>query len=112
MEVDTYLSAISTKAELISLIALVEEEALEELFVAQSLDAGVAGQTWKAGQVLVFCFSSKEASAQKLHEISQCINLDTLDEAYFEVIDGAYVLKSVFFPETEGQEEQIIAHLA
>lgn len=111
MEVDTWLSAINTKEELIALITLVEEGSLEELFVAQCVDRDVAGQDWPVGQVLVFSFSTSQDIEQKLQEISSCINLDTLDEKYFEIVEGDYMLKYVFYPESEPQEEQIIAHL-
>ncbi len=111
MEVDTWLSAVNTKDQLIALITLVEEGSLEELFVAQCVDTGVAGQEWPVGQVLVFSFSTSNDIEQKLQAISSCINLDTLDEKYFDVVEGDYMLKHVFYPESEPQEEQIIAHL-
>ncbi len=111
MEVDTWLSAVSTKEELMTLISMVEEGSLEELFVAQCLDTGVAGQKWPVGQVLVFSFSTLKEIEQKLQTVSECINLDTLDESYFDIVEGDYMLKSVFYPESESQEEQIIAHL-
>ena len=112
MDVYTWLSSISTKAELIALISLVEDASLEELFVAQSLDQGVAGQKLPVGQVLVFSFSASKDIEKKLQEVSSCINLDTLDESYFEELEGVHILKAVLFPETEAQEEQIIAQLA
>lgn len=111
MEVYTWLSAISTKAELISLVSLVEEGTLEELFVAQCLDKDVAGQPWKVGQIIVFSFSASKEVESKLQAIASSINLDILGEEYFEVIDDVYMLKSVLFPEAEAQEEQIIAQL-
>ncbi len=111
MEVDTWLSAINTKEELIALITMVEEGSLEELFVAQCEDRDVAGQTWPVGQVLVFSFSTTPDIQERLEAISSCINLDTLDEKYFKVVEGDHMLKYVFYPESEAQEEQIIAHL-
>ena len=111
MDVYTWLSAVSTKQELIEMIALVEEGRLEELFVAQSVDLGVAGEEWPVGQVLVFSFSASKDIELKLQNISPTINLDILDEDYFEQVDDVYILKSVFYPESEDQEEQIIALL-
>ena len=111
MELYTWLNPVSTKAELISLVSMVEEGALEELFVAQCLDRGVAGQEWAAGQIIVFSFSSSKEIEPRLQAVSVPINLDILPEEYFEVVDDVYMLKSVLFPETEAQEEQIIAQL-
>ncbi len=111
MDVYTWLSPISTREEFIALIALVEEGDLQELFIAQSLDAGVAGEDWKVGQILVFSFSSTNEVHEKLQAISKCINLDDVDESYFDEVEGVFVLKSVFYPETDAQEEQIIAQL-
>ena len=111
MDVYTWLSAVSTKQELIEMIALVEDGSLEELFVAQCVDLGVAGKEWPVGQVLVFSFSASKDIESKLQSISTCINLDTLDESYFEQVDDVYILKSVFYPESDAQEEQIIALL-
>ena len=111
MELYTWLSAVSTKAELISLVSLVEDGTLEELFVAQCLDNDVAGQGWKVGQIIVFSFSASKEVEPKLQALAPTINLDILDEEYFEVVDDVYMLKSVLFPETEAQEEQIIAQL-
>ena len=111
MDLYTWLSPISTREEFIALISLVEEGSLEELFIAQSLDAGVAGQKWKVGQILVFSFSASKDVEKRLQSISACINLDDVDERFFEEIDGVYILKSVFYPESDPQEEQIIAQL-
>lgn len=111
MDIYTWLSPISSKAQLISLVSLVEEGELEELFVAQCLDKGVAGQQWPVGQIIVFSFSSSEGIKEKLQAVSSCINLDVLDEEYFDVIDDVYKLKSVLFPDSEAEEEQIIAQL-
>ena len=111
MEVYTWLSPISSKEQLMNLVSMVEEGGLEELFVAQCLDKGVAGQEWPVGQILVFSFSASKEIESKLQSVSSCINLDILDEEYFEVIDDVYMLKSVLFPDNEAQEEQIIAQL-
>ena len=111
MDVYTWVNPISTRAQFVSLISMVEEGILEELFIAQCRDAGVAGQNWKVGQIIVFSFSTSKEVEPKLQEVSQCIDLDTLDESYFDEIDGVYVLKSVFYPQSDPQEEQIIAQL-
>lgn len=111
MEVYTWLSPIASKEQLITLVSMVEEGGLEELFVAQCLDKGVAGQQWPVGQILVFSFSASKDIEQKLNAVSSCINLDVLDEKYFAVVDDVYMLKSVLFPDRQEQEEQIIAQL-
>jgi len=111
MELYTWLNAISTRDQFSSLVALVEEGVLEELFIAQSLDVGVAGTDWAVGKPLIFSFSNSQDVKQTLEEISACVNLDSIDESYFEVIEDTYILKSVFYPESEAQEEQIIALL-
>ncbi len=111
MELFTWLTPISTRAELIALIALVEEGVLEELFIAQSRDRGVAGEKWTVGQILVFSFSKREDVKERLQDISASLNLDDVDESCFEEQEGVYILKSVFYPESEAQEEQIIAQL-
>lgn len=111
MDIYTWMNPISTRAEFLSLIAMVEEGTLEELFIAQCRDADVAGQNWKVGQIVVFSFSTSKEVEPKLQEVSNCINLDTLDESYFDEVDGVYVLKSVFYPQSDAQEEQIIAQL-
>jgi len=111
MDLYTWLSPISTREEFIALITLVEEGSLEELFIAQSLDAGVAGQEWKVGQILVFSFSRSKDVQEKLEAVSPCINMDDVDESFFEEVEGVYILKSVFYPESDAQEEQIIAQL-
>ncbi len=111
MEPFTWLSAVKSKEQLTTLIALTEEGVLEEIFIAQSVDAGVAGENWPVGQVLVFAFSASEAVEKRLQEIAPTISLDSLDDSHFEVNDGVYTLKYVFYPESEAQEEQIIALL-
>jgi len=111
MDVYTWLNPISTRDEFIALIGLVEDGSLEELFIAQSSDAGVAGQDWKVGQILVFSFSASKDVEEKLQAVSNCINLDDVEENYFEEVEGVYILKSVFYPESDPQEEQIIAQL-
>ncbi len=111
MELFTWLNAISTRDQFSTLVDLVEEGVLEELFIAQSLDVGVAGTDWAVGKPLIFSFSRSQDVRQRLEAISPCVNLDSVDERYFDVIDGTYILKSVFYPELEAQEEQIIALL-
>lgn len=111
MEMYTWLSAITTRAQFSALVSMVEKGTLEELFIAQSVDLGVAGQDWPVGRPLVFSFSASKDVEQSLQEISSCVDLDSVDESYFEEIDGTYIVKSVFYPESEAQEEQIIALL-
>jgi hypothetical protein len=111
MELYSWLNAISTREEFSALVALVEEGVLEELFIAQSLDVGVAGTDWTVGKPLIFSFSNLQDVKQTLEDISACVNLDSVDESYFNVIEDTYILKSVFYPESEAQEEQIIALL-
>lgn len=111
MEVYTWLNPISTKAELTALIALAEEGTIEELFIAQSTDANIIEKNWPVGQILIFSFSASLEAEQHLNKVSTCVNLDTLDDKYFKEVDDVYVLKSVFYPESDDQEEQIIAQL-
>jgi hypothetical protein len=111
MELYTWLNAISTREQFVALVSLVEEGVLEELFIAQSLDVGVAGTDWPVGKPLIFSFSHSYDVKQRLEEISACVNLDDVDENYFEVIEDTYIVKSVFYPDSEAQEEQIIALL-
>lgn len=111
MELYTWVSAITTRAQFSALIALTEEGVLEELFIAQSVDFGVAGEDWPVGKPLIFSFSASKNIEQRLQDISACVNLDDLDDSYFEEIEGIHTLKSVFYPESEPQEEQIIALL-
>jgi hypothetical protein len=111
MEVYSWLSPISTKNELMALIKLVEEGEIEEFFIAQSLDKGVAGESWNAGQILIFSFSSGDDLQHKVEEICPCINMETIPLEFFDEIDGVFTLKWVFYPESDMQEEQIIAQL-
>ncbi len=111
MEVFTWLSPISTKNELMALIQLVEAGDLEEFFIAQSLDSGVAGSSWPVGQILIFSFSNGKAVKGKIEAICPCVDMDEVDEEYFDEQDGVFTLKSVFYPESDAQEEQIIAQL-
>lgn len=111
MELFTWVSAISSKAQFAALIALTEKGVLEELFIAQSVDFGVAGEDWPVGKPLIFSFSASKDIEDQLKEISACVNLDSLDDNHFEELDGIHTLKSVFYPESEAQEEQIIALL-
>lgn len=112
MELFTWISAISTKEQFSALISLVEEGSLEEMFIAKSSELGVAAQKWPVSQPLVFSFSASADVKEKLQKISSCIDLDTLNESYFEEIDGVHSLKSVFYPESELEEEKIISQLA
>lgn len=111
MELYTWLSAISTREQFSSLVEMVEEGVLEELFIAQSLDVGVAGTDWAVGKPLIFSFSKTQAVKEALEKISPCVNLDDVDESCFEVVEGTYIVKSVFYPDSQAQEEQIIALL-
>ena len=111
MELYTWVSAISTREQLNALITLAEEGALEELFIAQSVDFGVAGKDWPVGRPLIFSFSASKDVEKRLQDISECVNLDSLDDSHFEEREGVYELKSVFYPQSDAQEEQIIALL-
>jgi len=107
----TWVSAIETKNQLGVFLSLVEKGDLEELFIAQCLDAGVAGTSWKVGQIILFAFSQGESIKSELDVIAQTWNLDKIEDQYFEEIDGDHALKNVLFPQSEGEEEQIIAQL-
>ncbi|MDF1879787.1 hypothetical protein JHD50_00470 [Sulfurimonas sp. MAG313] len=111
MQECTWVSAINTKNQLGVLLSLVESGALEELFIAQCLDSEVAGTSWKVGQIIVFAFSQGVGIKSELDAISETWDLDKIQDSYFEEIDGTHALKNVLFPESDAQEEQIIAQL-
>ena len=111
MQECTWVSGIETKNQLGVLLSLVEKGDLEELFIAQCLDAEVAGTSWKVGQIIVFAFSTGEGVKSQLDEIAETWDLDKIEDKYFEEIDGTHALKNVLFPQSEGEEEQIIAQL-
>lgn len=108
----TWVAAISTKQELGELLSFVENKTIEELFIAQCLDSGVAGTSWKVGQIIVFIFTKGEAIKSKLDTIAETWDLDKIEDEYFKEVDGTHALKDVLFPESEAQEEQIVAQLA
>lgn len=107
----TWVSAIETKNQLGTFLSLVEKGDLEELFIAQCLDAEVAGTSWKVGQIIIFAFSQGEGVKSELDNIAQTWDLDKIEDKYFEEIDGTHALKKVLFPQSQGEEEQIIAQL-
>ena len=107
----TWVSAIDTKQQLGEFLSFVENATIDELFIAQCLDSGVAGTSWKVGQIIVFIFTQGEAMKSQLDEIAQSWDLDKIEDQYFEEIDGDHALKNVLFPSSEAQEEQIIAQL-
>jgi len=108
----TWVAAISSKQQLGELLCFVEDGTVEELFIAQCLDSGVAGTSWKVGQIIVFIFTKGEAVKSKLDEIAETWDLDKIEDTYFKEVDGTHALKDVLFPESQAQEEQIIAQLA
>jgi len=107
----TWVAAIDSKQQLGEFLSLVENATVEELFIAQCLDSGVAGTSWKVGQIIVFIFTQGEKMKSRLDEIAQTWDLDKIEDKYFEEIDGDHALKNVLFPSSEAQEEQIIAQL-
>ena len=107
----TWVAGINYKQQLGELLSLVEKGTVEELFIAQCLDTGVAGTDWKVGQIIVFIFTQGEKIKSELDAIAQTWNLDKIEDKYFEEIDGDHALKNVLFPSSEAQEEQIIAQL-
>ncbi len=111
MEEKTWVSAIDTKAQLAELITLAEDGDLEELFIAQCVGVDVAGQNWRVGQILIFSFSNGSEVRERLDKIGTTLDLDALDDSYFEEIEGHMALKHVLYPQSEEQEEQIIAQL-
>ncbi len=111
MDERTWVSPISKKEELGELISLAENGDLQELFIAQCVGLGVAGQDWKIGQILIFSFSLGDAVKASLDKIAPSLDLDAIAEEHFEEIDGHFALKYVLYPQSEEQEEQIIAQL-
>ncbi|HIC43661.1 MAG TPA: hypothetical protein EYO73_05055, partial [Sulfurimonas sp.] len=103
MQECTWLSAIETKNQLGIFLSLVEKGDLQELFIAQCLDAEVAGTSWKVGQIIVFAFSEGESVKSQLDEIAETWDLDKIEDSQFEEIDGTHALKNVLFPESEAQ---------
>jgi hypothetical protein len=112
MEDFTWVAAISTKQQLGELLSFVENGTVEELFIAQCLDSGVAGTSWKVGQIIVFIFTKGTTIKSELDSIAETWDLDKIEDKYFKEVDGTHALKDVLFPESEAQEEQIIAQLA
>jgi len=106
-----WVSAIETKNQLGVFLSLVENSSLQELFIAQCLDAEVAGTSWKVGQIIVFAFSEGESIKSELDSIAETWDLDKIKDEYFEEIEGTHALKNVLFPESDAQEQQIIAQL-
>lgn len=111
MDVFTWLSSISTKAEFSALMSLVENGSLEEMFIAQTTQKSVAGKEFGNKKALVFSFSKDKSILGKLEEIATTFSLDDVEDDYFEEIDGEYTLKGVLYPASSDQEEKIINKL-
>lgn len=111
MELFAWLTPIHTAKEFSELMSLVEEGTLEELFIAKTVHAGVAGEVWEAELPLIFSFSADDCK-QMLNEIAPTRLLDEIDDAYFEEIEGEFTLKGVFYPESQAQEDEIIKQLS
>lgn len=111
MELFAWLTPIHTAKEFSALMSLVEEGTLEELFIAKTAQAGVAGEAWEAELPLVFSFSEHDCK-DKLNFIAPTRLLDEIDEIYFEEIEGEFTLKGVFYPESQAQEDAIIKQLS
>lgn len=111
MELFAWLTPIRTAKEFSALMALVEEGTLEELFIAKTVQAGVAAEAWEAELPLIFSFSADEKCLEILNTIATTRFLDEIDDAYFEEIAGEFTLKGVFYPESQAQEDAIIKQL-
>lgn len=111
MEFFAWITPIRTAKEFSALMSLVEEGILEELFIAKTVQESVAAQAWEAGLPLVFSFSEHDCK-ETLNFIAPTHFLDEIDDIYFEEIEGEFILKGVFYPESQVQEDAIIKQLS
>ena len=108
----SWASVVSTKKEFSALIDLVENGALEEFFITETIANEIAGKTVGKGKVLVFSFSKSEEVLSKLESIALSFSLDDVEDKYFNECDEEYTLKGVSYPESQGQEEAVINKLS
>jgi hypothetical protein len=107
----SWCSFFSTKGEFASLMDLVEEGSLEELFLAEVKENEIAGKSVGKAKAIAFAFSKDALVLQKLEKVCQSFSLDEVDDCYFEKNGDEFILKGVRYPESEVQEEILINKL-
>jgi len=106
-----WCTLFSKKEEFTALMTLVEEGALEELFIAEVKESEIAGHDVKEAKVISFSFSKDKNILEKLEKICFSFSLDEVDDDYFEKNGEEFILQGITYPESQQQEETIINKL-
>lgn len=108
MEHRSWVIKIASRNILNKLIEMVNKQELEEIFLCQVIEDDAVMKGFKNGDVIAMISSKGAKIKPKLSIMGECLLLDDLDDAMFEIDDEGAALKGVFYPESEEDELKMV----
>lgn len=112
MSIRSWAIKIENKNVLNTLIAMVQKQELEEIFLCEIEEDGAVGEGFNKGDIIGIVANEKDKATAKLHKLGQCLLLDDLEDDMFDIDDEGAALKGVRYPESEEDELAMLEKLA
>lgn len=112
MSIRSWAIKIESKNVLNTLITMVQQQELEEIFLCEIAEDSAVGEGFNKGDVIGIVANKKEKATAKLHSLGQCLLLDDLEDDMFDIDEEGAALKGVRYPESEDDELEMLNKLS
>ncbi len=111
MAIATWAVKVNSKNTLNKLIAMVQSQELEEIFLCEVTDDEAISEDFSSGDIIAIVANKKEKSVAKFTKLGASVILDDLDDEKFDIDEDGASLKGVRYPENEDDELGMLAKL-
>ena len=108
MELRSWVIKVGSRNVLNRLIDMVQKQELEEIFLCQVIEDDAVMKGFRKNDVIAMLSSKGLKIKPKLSAMGECVLLDDLDDAMFEIDDEGAGLKGVLYPESEEEELKMV----
>ena len=112
MSIRSWAIKIESKNVLNTLITMVQQQELEEIFLCEIAEDNAVVEGFHKGDVIGIVANKKEKATAKLHSLGQCLLLDDLEDDMFDIDEEGAALKGVRYPESEDDELEMLNKLS
>lgn len=112
MSIRSWAIKIESKNVLNTLITMVQQQELEEIFLCEVAEDGAVAEGFHKGDIIAIVANKKEKAISKLNSLGLCQLLDDLEDEMFDIDEEGAALKGVRYPESEDDELEMLNKLS
>jgi len=112
MSIRSWAIKIASKNVLNTLITMVQNQELEEIFLCEVMQDGAVAKGFVTGDIIGIVSNKKDKATAKLSSLGQNVLLDDLEDDMFDIDEEGAALKGVRYPESEDDELDMLNKLS